>query len=782
MAKKQRHLRDPHRQREAEKYSNPIPSREFISAHLARRKGPASHPKLCAELGLSSDDSIEALRRRLIAMVRDGQLLCSRRGDYGLIDKMDLVRGRVHGHPDGYGFLVPDLGGEDYLLNHRQMSCCFDGDVVLVRKGRTNHRGRVEATIVEVVMRNTHECVGRFRWQSGLGLVQPENKRITQDILIPPQAVADASDGDIVVVSISEQPEFRRQPVGEVKQVLGAHLAPGMEIDIALQTHALPHQWPHAVLNDCAALHHDIAADEYAARVDLTSKAMVTIDGEDARDFDDAVYAQPMKNNGIRLFVAIADVSHYVGVATPLDEEARLRGTSVYFPERVVPMLPEVLSNDLCSLKPRVDRLAMVCVIEITAAGEVDNFRFMEAVIHSHARLTYTQVAGVLDKATPEQRAAVGKQAGKAVLTNIDTLYQLYQRLVKARSQRGAIDYETQETRILFNADKKIERIVSSERNDAHRLIEECMLVANVCTAEFLQRLKIPALYRVHAGPSSERLQNLRAYLGEYGLNVGGGDKPHAKDYQELLRQIRQRDDFELLQSMMLRSMAQAVYQPENIGHFGLAYQRYAHFTSPIRRYPDLLVHRAVRSVIRSNRRTALVRRVRTSRPSKPEQHYPYDAQAVVELGEHCSMTERRADEATADVIAWLKCHYMQGHIGDEFTGRVSGVTSFGLFVQLSDIYVDGLVHVSSLQSDYYHYQEASHRLVGERTRTVYGLGDELLIRVMRVDLDERKIDFELAAGHSKKARTSQGKPAARRRATKAVAPPKKKKKRLFNK
>lgn len=749
---------DPFLQREAKKYENPIPSREFITTHLENRKGPATHPELCEELNLTSEDSIEALRRRLIAMVRDGQLLCSRRGAFGLIDKMDLVRGRVQGHPDGFGFLIPDQGGQDYLLNHRQMGCCFDGDIVLARKGRRDHRGRVEATITEVLERNTQELVGRFHWEGGFGVVHPENKRIAQDILIPPKDTITASDGDIVVVDIIEQPEFRKQPIGKVTQVLGAHMAPGMEIDIALRTYDIPHSWPYEVEEQCVNFGKDVLEEDKTNRVDLRNKAFVTIDGEDARDFDDAVFAQVQKTGQIKLFVAIADVSHYVQLDSPLDHEARSRGTSVYFPERVVPMLPEVLSNGLCSLNPQTDRLSLVCEMDVSPTGQVEKFRFMEGIIHSHSRLTYTKVGEVLEAEDPGIRKEFAKAFGKDVLKNLDTLFDVYRRFRIARSARGAIEYETRETRIVFNDEQKIDRIVASERNEAHRLIEECMLAANVSAATFLEELKIPCLYRVHDTPSFERLENLREYMGEHGLALGGGFKPQAKDYQKLLTQISGRDDFELLQTVMLRSMAQAVYQPDNIGHFGLAFDRYAHFTSPIRRYPDLLVHRAIRSVIRSKKRTSFVKRVKGASTLMPAEIYPYDEKAMFELGEHCSMTERRADEATWDVIAWLKCEYMSDHIGDEYMGTISSVTNFGLFVQLDDVYVDGLVHISSLQSDYYQYQEATHRLVGERTRVTYGLGDKLKIKVVRVSLDERKIDFELADGQTKKSDRGNGK------------------------
>ncbi|WP_127556453.1 ribonuclease R [Saccharospirillum alexandrii] len=738
---------DPNLEREAEKYENPIPSREFILEHLENRQGPATHPELCDELGLADDErDIEALRRRLIAMVRDGQLLCSRKGAFGLIDKMDLVKGRVQGHPDGFGFLIHDQGGKDYVLNHRQMRCCFDGDIVLVRKGGTDHRGRVEAIITEVLEHNTREIVGRYFNDGGIGRVEPENRRVSIDVLIPAGNEGDAAPGDIVVVDVLEQPQFRRQPVGRVSQVLGEHMAPGMEIDIALRTHDIPHEWPREVLDHIEGMSDQVDEAHKVNRIDLRDKAFVTIDDETARDFDDAVLAESVRGGGWRLFVAIADVSNYVAVNSPLDNEARKRSTSVYFPERVIPMLPEILSNGLCSLNPNVDRLTLVCEITVSATGNIDSYRFMEGLINSHARLTYNKVAPLLEPETAaEARETMQQEYGEAVLKNLTTLRELYKIFRFQRRKRGAIDFETVETKIVFDADRKIERIVPSERNDAHRLIEECMLIANVCAANFMQELEIPALYRVHDTPSPERLENLRKYLGQLGLDLKGGEKPHAKDYQTLLNQLKGREDFQLIQTMLLRSMNQAVYQPDNLGHFGLAFDAYTHFTSPIRRYPDLLTHRAIRSVIRSGKRTSLVRRVRGASKLNQKDIYPYDLQAMVELGEHCSLTERRADEATWDVVAWLKCEYMKDHVGDEFMGTVSSVTNFGLFVQLDEVYVDGLVHISSLASDYYQFNEVAHCLVGERTRVSYGLGDRLQVKVMRVDLDDRKIDFELS-------------------------------------
>jgi ribonuclease R len=468
----------------------------------------------------------------------------------------------------------------------------------------------------------------------------------------------------------------------------------------------------------------------------------VTIDGEDARDFDDAVYCEAKKSGGWRLWVAIADVSHYVKVGSALDKEATQRGNSVYFPERVVPMLPEALSNGLCSLKPEVDRLCMVCEMTISGKGKLTGYKFFEGVMHSHARLTYTKVGAMLDPEHGKHEELCERYA--SILPHLQQLHGLYHALREQRQVRGAIDFETTETRIVFGPDRKIADIVPVVRNDAHKLIEECMLSANVAAAKFLEKHSLEALYRVHEGPTEERLKNLREFLGEQGLDLPGGDEPRPGDYQTVMAQIVDRPDAQIIQTMLLRSLRQAVYQPQNEGHFGLNYDGYAHFTSPIRRYPDLLVHRAIRFVVRSQPGHKTVRSVEGVEPILRKNIYPYDLQSLLVLGEQTSLTERRADDATRDVVAWLKCEYLQDRVGESFTGVVSAVTNFGLFVELKDVYVEGLVHVSSLASDYYRFDQAKQRLIGERTRTTFQLGDELTVSVVRVNLDDKKIDLEL--------------------------------------
>lgn len=757
---------DPYAEREAEKYEQPIPSREYILELLQKADGPLNRNQITRALALKDYQEVEALRRRLRAMERDGQIMRTRKGAYGVVAKMDLIRGRVQAHRDGYGFLVPAEGGEDLYLNSRQMSTVFDGDEVLCRSSGSQHRGKREGVIVEVISRNTRQIVGRLFDENGVVYVTPDNVRIGHDIIVPRDRIGDASVGQYVMVEITGQPGWRTPPTGQVVEVVGDHMAPGMEIDVAIRAYDIPHRWPDEVEQEARQLDPEPGEADKQHRVDLRHLPFVTIDGEDARDFDDAVYCEAKKSGGWRLWVAIADVSHYVAVGSALDREANLRATSVYFPERVVPMLPEALSNGLCSLKPKVDRLCMVCEMTISAAGRLSSYRFYEGVIHSHARLTYTKVAAILDREHPDSDFLRGEY--RDLVSHLESLYGLYRGLREAREERGAIDFETTETRIIFGPERKIETIVPMVRNDAHKLIEECMLVANVATARFLEKHQLPVLFRVHEGPTEEKLEVLREFLGELGLNLGGGARPEPDDYQALLASIAARPDAAVIQTMMLRSLRQAVYQPDNLGHFGLNYPAYAHFTSPIRRYPDLLVHRAIRHVIRSDQPSKQVVRVKGARPLPKKQIFPYDMGAMVKLGEHCSMSERRADDATRDVVAWLKCEFLQDRVGETFEGVISAVTGFGLFVELVEVYVEGLVHVSSLDSDYYHFDQARQRLIGERTRTVFQLGDVVRVQVARVSLEEKKIDLEMIAGSTR----------AKRRAAKSalvkspVAPP----------
>lgn len=739
--------KDPHAAREAAKYDNPIPSREFILDLLEKAKKPLTASQLRRELNIEDDVHIEALSRRLRAMERDAQLLVNRRGAYGIVDKMDLIRGRIQGHRDGYGFLIPSDGSADLYLSSRQMARVFDGDEVLVREAGLDRRGRREGKVIEVLQHNTPQVVGRFVDDGGVAYVVPDNARVNHDILIPAGSVGGAQSGQIVTAEITDYPGSHKKARGRIVEVLGEHLDPGMEIDVAIRSHGIPHLWPEEVEREAAGLDEEPLEADKADRIDCRSMPFVTIDGEDARDFDDAVYCKPGRLGGWKLWVAIADVSHYVRPGSALDAEATNRATSVYFPEQVVPMLPEVLSNGLCSLKPGVDRLALVCEMKISRSGELGESVFYEAVIHSHARLTYTQVGSALETGSSEV-------IDKKILPHLKNLHGLYQLLRKTRDKRGAIEFETVETRIVFDQQRKIEAIVPVYRNDAHKLIEECMLSANVAAAGFLDRHKIPGLYRVHEGPGDEKLEGLRKFLGELGLDLPGGNKPTPKDYRQLLSQVEGREDAGLIQTMLLRSLKQAVYQPENLGHFGLNYPAYAHFTSPIRRYPDLLLHRALRHVIRSTRRTKWVKRVKGAVEIPAQRIYPYELSDMLARGEHCSMAERRADEATRDVEAWLKCEYLQDRVGESFDGVVAAVTSFGLFVELADLYIEGLVHISALPGDYYHFDPAKQRLTGERSSRSFRLGDTVKVQVARVDLDDKKIDLELIDSPKKKGRS----------------------------
>lgn len=722
-------LKDPYLEREAEKYDNPIPSREVILQLLTASPHPLDFPSLATALGLSEEIDIDALRKRLRAMERDGQILFNRRRQYVPVSRADLISGRVMGHPDGFGFLIPDDGSPDLFLHAKQMDSVMHGDRVLASVRGLDAKGRREGAVVEVLERATEQVVGRLLVESGIAFVVPDNKRLTQEILIPPDQLHKAKPGQIVVAAIIEHPTKRSRPIGKIVEVLGDHLAPGMEIDIAIRSHELPFEWPQTVTEEADRFGYEVPERAKQGREDLRSLPLVTIDGADAKDFDDAVYCRREADHW-RLLVAIADVSHYVKPGTALDKEATLRGTSVYFPGQVIPMLPEILSNGLCSLNPQVDRLCMLCEIRLDDEGTVLDYQFKQAVMNSAARLTYDQVAAMV----VEQDTKLRQQYAELV-PHLDNLYALYHTLNHARLERGTIDFETTETRIIFGADRKIEAIEPSVRNDAHKIIEECMILANVCAARFLKEHDLPALHRVHAPPSAEKLEDLRAFLAGVGLSLGGGLEPEPADYARVLQQVQGRADFHLIQTMLLRSQSQAQYSPDaETGHFGLAHEDYAHFTSPIRRYPDLLVHRGIRHILTGG--TAA--------------NFMYSLADMQALGEHCSMAERRADDASRDVLAWLKCEYMQEHVGDVFDGIITSVTNFGLFVELADIYVEGLVHVTALTNDYYRYDPVRQRLTGESSGRSFRLADSIRVKVARVDLDERKIDFVLAEGADK--------------------------------
>ncbi|MBK8400132.1 ribonuclease R [Propionivibrio sp.] len=708
---------DPFFDREVAKYDHPLPSREYVLQVVEGQGTPVSFEALCTLLDIDAQEG-EMFQRRLAAMEREAQLMRNRKGAYIVPERASLIAGRIEGHADGYGFLVPDDGSDDLYLDAKQMSKVLHRDRALVRAVGLDRRGRREGAIVEVLERANSRVVGRVLVEHGITVVVPENRRISQDILVAPEKKSKAKAGQVVIVEIIEQPNRHAQPIGRIVEVLGNYADPGMEIEIALRKHDMPFEFSPKVLEETKALPDKVRKSEWAGRKDLRDLALVTIDGETARDFDDAVFAEK-KGRGWRLVVAIADVSHYVRPGMALDREAMERGNSVYFPRRVIPMLPEKLSNGLCSLNPDVERLAMVCDMDINSRGEIKEFTFYPAVFLSRARLTYDQVWSWLSAAAEPQN-----DAHRALQPRLQALYSLYHILLKARHKRGAIDFETIETMMLFNAQGKIDNIVPVFRNDAHRLIEECMLAANVCASAFLEQHKQPCLYRVHEGPTPEKLEGLRDFLKEFGLGLPGGDNPTAKDYGVLLEKIKPRPDAQLLQTVMLRSLRQAMYSPDNVGHFGLSYEHYTHFTSPIRRYPDLLVHRSIKAVLDGTRYM----------PGKWD-----------DIGLHCSMTERRADEASRDVNNWLKCYYMRDRIGEEFAGTIASVVPFGVFVALDSVYVEGLVHVSELGEDYFKYDNVKHLMLGERSGQRFRLGDRLQVRLVRADLETGRIDFVLA-------------------------------------
>ena len=696
-----------------------VPARTAILTALR----DAGVPQTAAEIeqALAVDHRArEAFAGRLAAMERDGQVVVNRKGQLLVAAKLDLVTGVLQGHPDGFGFLRPDDGSPDVVLSEREMHKALHGDRVSVRRKGVDRRGRPEGEIVDVLERANRTVVGRLHEERGLWFAVAENRRINQDLLIGPADLGGAKSGDVVVVEIVEQPSASREAMARVVEVLGAFTDPGMEIEIALRKHALPFEFSVAATKLAKKLPTTVRDEDRAGRVDLTALPLVTIDGETAKDFDDAVYCEK-KGRGWRLLVAIADVSHYVRDGDPIDQDARERGTSVYFPRRVIPMLPEALSNELCSLKPAVDRLCMVCEMTVGATGAIGDYRFFPAVMHSRARLTYNQVWSWLSE--PDAAPA----EAQPLLPHLKQLYAVFKALLAAREKRGAIDFDTVETQLEFDIRGKIVRVVPAVRNDAHRLIEECMLAANVCTAQYLATHEHPALYRVHDTPPPDKLAALRDFLGGCGLALSGGDAPTAADYAALLLRIKTRPDYPLLQTVLLRSLSQAQYRPDNVGHFGLAYEAYAHFTSPIRRYPDLLVHRAIKAVLGKRK-------------------YVPAGSSWVDLGTHCSLTERRADDASRDVENWLKCYFMQDKIGETFDGTISHVASFGLFVTLDGYAIDGLVHVTELGRDYFHYDAGRHAMIGERTGRVFQLAGRIRVTVARVDLETTKIDFALAA------------------------------------
>ncbi len=714
---------DPDAKSEAKRYENPVASRNLLLKTIGK-DGAMTESAVFKALRVRPDQE-EGVSRRLNAMVRDGQLIKNRRGGYLPVDEKHFVRGHVIAHADGFGFLVPEEGGDDLFLSGKQMRGVLHGDRVVATVSGIDRRGRKEGSIISVVERANTTLVGRLFIDEGIASVVPDNKRITHNILIPADMLADAKAGQIVKLEITSQPTQRREAVGKIIGIIGDHMAPGMEIEVSIHSHGIPDEFSEAALKQSDNFGDSVKDKDKQGRLDLRTTPLLTIDGADARDFDDAVYCEPRDNSaegGWKLLVAIADVAHYVDVASALDENAYERATSVYFPGRVVPMLPESLSNGLCSINPDVDRLCMVCEMVVNKQGEIESYDFKEGVMRSHARLTYTQVAQAIKDGDADN--VLGD-----VFPHVLNLNEMYKSLGGARRRRGTIEFDTTESVIEFTDDQRIKSIRASVRNDAHKIIEECMISANVCAAKFIAKSKNPCLYRVHEDPTDEKIEDLRGFLSDLNLRLGNpSEKIASSDYAKLSEEIKGRDDYHTIQTLMLRSMKQAIYTAENMGHFGLALTHYAHFTSPIRRYPDLLVHRALKHIIRKRKKS----------------DYIYSHERMVQMGEHCSNNERRANEATRDAEFALKCEYMLDKIGQDFDAHVTGVVQFGLFVELNEHFVEGLIHITNLPKDYYKFDPKTHMLVGENRGLQFGLNDSVRIRVSRVDMDERKIDFEL--------------------------------------
>lgn len=744
--------KDPHLAREAQKYETPVPSREYILEELEALGPPMKMRALSTHFQLQDEDLREAFRRRIKAMIRDGQLMKTPEGFFPITEP-ETCEGVLQIAREGEGTLLT-RAGQKIQLGGPTLRGYFDGDEIRVQIIHITESGESRGRIIDLIKPVVPQAVGRLihtktRWE-----VIPFDRKLSRNIMIKKGIKRDAQPGDIVLVKIhrDKTPQDAAQTLtGEVQEILGDPNTPGIEIEVAIRKFDIPHTWSKALLAESKAIAQKKPGLR-SGRRDLTHLPLLTIDGEDAKDFDDAVYCEPRKQGGWHLTVAIADVSHYVTPGSALDEAAQVRGNSTYFPGMVIPMLPEVLSNGLCSLKPNELRYCMVCTMNISATGEITRYEFYRGLMESKARLTYTEVAEILNGHDGL------REKWADVVPALETLKALYTVLYKQRRKRGAIDFDTVETKILFGQQGKIQTIMPTNRNIAHKMIEESMLAANVCAAKFLEKHECPTLYRVHDRPPTEKLTALREFLAECGLDLGGRAKPTAKDFTKLMTKIQDREDRHVIETVMLRSLSQAQYHTDNVGHFGLAYDSYCHFTSPIRRYPDLLVHRAILALLKN-----------------PKQKPKLDVDKITALGMHCSQTERRSDEATRDATMALKCHYMQEKVGSHFRGVISGVASFGLFIELKDIYVEGLVHVTALGNEYFQYDPVHHRMVGDRTRTIYRLGDSVNVQVMRVDVEAKKIDLELvdnAPSKSRNKRKLSKKPRSKKKPSAAAKAP----------
>lgn len=697
-------------------------STDIVLKYLSQRNEPANTKAIAETLGRVGKEGRQETFDILEKLRDDGQVSQLSKHRWAMKHAIKDHRGRVVGHVDGHGYVLTDETREKVFLRSHEMQEVLHNDIVNVRIVGRDHRKKLFGKIIEIVERGNLVIVGRYFNENNLNFVVPDDQRIGQDIFVLPEHTKGAEPGQVVSVKITKHPSKNFQPVGEVLEVLGDYLAPGMEIEIAIRKHQLPHQWPSAVEQQIAGFDEEVRETDFADRKDIRDLPLVTIDGEDARDFDDAVYCQTLENGRSRLLVAIADVSSYVKEHSPLDLEAWQRGTSVYFPNNVIPMLPEVLSNGLCSLKPEVNRLCFVCDMQISAEGEIENYDFYQAVMYSHARLTYTQVAALIEG------DAESSGIPDALQGPIHDLYGLSQKLGKHRRNSGTIEFEIPEPVIMFDEDRKIDRIVARSRNDAHRLIEECMLAANICASLMLDDSKVAGVYRVHDSPDEDRIADARVFLRQFKLLLGGGDQPEPKHFSEVINKVDDPVTAKIVQMALLRSMKQARYDVENNGHFALNFDSYTHFTSPIRRYSDLIVHRQLRRLI-----------------ANPDTRDDSDTfKRIEQSAEQASMTERRAESATREAVQWLKCEFMSHKIGDKLWGVVSSVTDFGLFVELEEIYVDGLVHITSLGNDYYRFDADKRELVGETSNRTYKIGQRLEVQVSRVDMEQGKIDFSL--------------------------------------
>ena len=732
---------DPNLELEKQRYENPIASRELLLKHLSEAPEPLSAERLAKRLGMRTDAQRDALEKRLAAMVRDGQAIEGPKG-FATASEAERLAGLVRGRANGDVLVIPDDASGALLLARADTASLMHGDRVEVRAVGMNERGRRVARLIRRIGEAPKRIGGIWHAGVGHGRVEPEDPGHWYSVEIASRSSHGAKDGDNVIVEITRRPQGETPAHGRIVEVLAGMRPSDVAARFAIVRHDLPQEFPEDVLHAANAFDPKVLPADKAGREDLRGLPLVTIDGADARDFDDAVYAERLKGGGWRLVVAIADVSHYVRVGSALDVEARARATSVYFPDRVIPMLPEHLSNHLCSLMPDVERLAFVCDMRVGKTGVPGRAHFYEAVIRSHARLTYDEAWRFLADPADTSNAALTPE----VRASLQDLYAVYGALKEARDARGALDFRGGEVKARIGEDGKIEGFYAVLRNDAHRLIEECMIAANVQAATALRLAKAKSLYRVHGQPEAKRVTELMKVMTALKIGATFSESPTPREFRQLVERIAARPDGALLEGLVIRALAQAVYQQTNIGHFGLALEEYAHFTSPIRRYPDLLVHRAIKG--------ALV-------PSSASGHR-YSTAELQALGAESSERERRADDASRDVMGYLKCLYLQPRIGESFEATVTSALEFGLFVQLKEMPIDGLVHISNLPGDYWELDSGGMGLVGRRTGRRWRMGDAVKVRLNRVDLLQRQIDFELvettgeAAGSAAGGGTSQ--------------------------